>query len=156
MANLKHTIKIKCDCFVEEYIANAAITPGMLVELISTGKIRKHATAGGSAEGLFAVEDEFQGKGIDDAYVANTPVQCWVVEPGDQVNALLDDGENVVIGDFLESAGNGFLQKYSSAASNNADAIDRRIIAVALEAVNLASSSGTWPDADRRIIVRIV
>jgi hypothetical protein len=72
------------------------------------------------------------------------------------VNALLDDGETIVIGDFLESAGDGFLQKYSSTASNNADAVDHRIVAVALEAINLSSSSDTWPTNDRRIAVRIV
>jgi len=154
----RRTIKIKnwSDVF-EEYVANAAIIPGMLIELMSTGKVRAHATPSGSALPMFPLEDEFLGKSINDAYAANDVIpQVWIPGPGDQVFALLDDGENATVGAFLESAGNGFLQVYSSAASNNADAVDHRIVGVALEAVNLTSSSDTWPTADRRILIRII
>lgn len=155
-----NTIKVKnYSNVIEEYPANAAITPGMLIELISTGKVRAHATAGGTAMAMFALEDELQGKTIDEAYASDNRVQCWIPNSGDQVNALLDDGENVVVGDFLESAGNGFLQKYVAdvTASDESDnLIDHQVIAVALEAVDLSSSSDAWPTAGRRIKVRIV
>jgi hypothetical protein len=68
----------------------------------------------------------------------------------------LDDAENVVVGDFLESAGNGFLQKLVTTASDAADAVSGKIVGVALEAVNLSSSSDTWPTTDRRILIRII
>jgi hypothetical protein len=156
----KNTIKIKnYSSIFEEYVASAAIIPGMLVELMSTGEIRAHATAGGSAMAMFALEDELQGKSIDDAYAHEDPVQVWIPGPGDQVNALLDDGETVTIGAFLESAGNGFLQKYVADVTDSAESdnlIDHQIIAVALEAVDLESSSDTWPISGRRILVRIV
>lgn len=156
----RNTIKIKnWSNIFEEYVANAAIIPGMLIELMSTGKVRAHATAGGSTMPMFALEDELQGNGVDTAYAAAAPVQCWIPGRGDQVNALLDDGETVVIGDFLESAGNGFLQKYVADVTDSAESdnlIDHQIVAIALEAVDLESSSDTWPTAGRRILVRIV
>jgi hypothetical protein len=153
----RNTIKIKNYSNVfEEYVAAAAIIPGMLIELIAAGTVQAHSSAGGSALPMFALEDELQGNGIDTAYTAANPVQCWIPNRGDQVYALLDDGETAVIGSLLESSGEGFLQVYSADASAAADAVDHRIVAVALEAVNLSSSSDTWPTADRRILVRIV
>jgi hypothetical protein len=153
----RRTIKIKnYSNIFEEYTAAGAIIPGMLIELIAAGTVQAHGTASGSALPMFPLEDEFQGKTINDAYSAGDIIpQVWIPGRGDQVFALLDDGENVIKGDFLESAGNGFLQKYSSDASNNADAVDMRIVGVALEAVNLSSSSDTWPTADRRILIRV-
>jgi hypothetical protein len=155
-----NTIKVKnYSNVIEELVANAAITPGMLIEQISTGKVRAHATIGGTALAMFALEDELQGKTIDDAYAADNRVQCWIPNPGDQVNALLDDGETVVIGDFLESAGNGYLQKYVAdvTASDESDnLIDHQVIAVAVTAVDLSGSSDTYPTAGKRIVVRIV
>lgn len=153
----RRTIKIKnYSNIFEEYTAAGAITPGMLIEVTSGGTVQAHATESGSALPMFAVEDDFQGRVIDTAYAATEKVQCWIPGRGDQVYALLDDGENAVIGSFLESSGEGFLQVYSSAASDAADAVDHRIVGVALEAVNLSSSSGTWPTADRRILIRII
>jgi len=154
----RRTIKIKnYSNIFEEYTAAAAIIPGMLLELIAAGTVQAHSTATGSALPMFPLEDEFQGKTINDAYAAGDVIpQVWIPGRGDQVYALLDDGETTVIGSFLESAGNGFLQVYSSAASAAADAVDHRIVGVALEAVNLASSSDTWPTADRRILIRII
>jgi hypothetical protein len=153
----RRTIKIKNWLNVfEEYKAAAAIIPGMLIELNASGTVQAHATPSGSALPMFAVEDDFQGRAIDTAYVAAEQVQCWIPGRGDQVFALLDDGENATVGAFLESASNGFLQVYSSAASDAADAVDHRIVGVALEAVNLSSSSDTWPTADRRILIRII
>jgi hypothetical protein len=157
----KNTIKIKnySDIF-EEYVANAAIIPGMLIELMSTGKVRAHATAGGPVLPMFALEDEFQGNPIDTAYAADATIpQCWIPGRGDQVNALLDDGEKVVIGDKLESAGNGFLQKWTADVTDSAESDNiqqNQIVAIALEAVDLESSSDTWPTAGRRILIRIV
>ena len=60
---------------INERVANAAITPGMLIEIMSTNKVRAHATAQGNAAKIFALEDELQGKGIDDNYSALDPVQ---------------------------------------------------------------------------------
>ena len=104
----RQTVKIKSYTDVNnEYAANAAITPGMLIELMSTGKVRAHATAEGNVINLFALEDNMRGRDILTAFAANEPVQCWSPTPGDEVAAIIADGENIVIGDFLASNGDG-------------------------------------------------
>lgn len=136
-----------------EAIANAALTPGHLVELMSTGKVRKHATAGGSAvEKAFAVEDELQGKEIGDAYAINTLVQYDIFRPGDEVYARLANGENVAIGDKLESAGTGELRKVDADTSAGSIAV-QSVVGVALEAVDMSGSSAVDPSGLIRIRV---
>ena len=155
------TIKLKKYLdIVEEYIANTTITPGMLVQLHTDGKLKPHATAAGPCLPMFALEDELQGKGIDDNYANLDPVQVWVPTRGDIVYALLKDNENIAIGDFLVSDGAGSLQKYSAAVDLDSagDGNVQRgiIVAQALEAINLSSSSGTYPETGFRIQVRIM
>jgi len=107
------TVKVKkYSDVIEEFVAAGAITPGMLLELDSNGEVAPHSEAGGSAYPLFALEDELQGKGIDDNYAADDQVQVWLPGRGDIVNALVS-GVDVAIGDFLMSAGDGSLEKFS-------------------------------------------
>lgn len=154
---MPNTIKIKkYSDVIEEWIANAAITPGMLVQLMSTGKVRVHATANGNAIPMFALEDELQGKGIDDAYAAADPVQVWIPTRGDQVYALLSDGEKVVIGDFLASNGDGYLQKFVGGDSNANEELPLEIVAMALEAIDRSTSSGGDTNTTGRIKVMVV
>lgn len=125
----KHTIKIrKFSDIQDEYKADAIITPGMLLEVTATG-VKKHATAAGKHGALFALEDELQGKTIDDNYVAADRVQVWVAGRGDIVNALLEDESNIAMGDFVESNGEGKVQ----AVSGNYP------VGFALEAKNLST-----------------
>lgn len=156
----KNTIILKNYLNVrEEFVANAAITPGHLIEVMSTGKVRKHASAGQNALIMFALEDELQGKGIDDDYAADAMVQCWIPQRGDIVYALLKDGQNIAIGDFLESAGDGTLQKHVPDVDSAADVetiYGLQIIGQAIEAIDLSGSSGTHPDSGYRIAIRIV
>lgn len=152
-----HTIKIKkYSDHIEEWIANAAITPGMLVQLMSTGKVRAHTPANGNAIPMFALEDELQGKAIDEAYAAADQVQVWIPYRGDQVYALLSDGENVVIGDFLASNGDGYLQKFVGGDSNANEELPLEIVAMALEAIDRSTSSGGDTNTTGRILVMVV
>lgn len=149
----KNTIKIKnYSKVVEERLAHEAITPGMLIELISTDKVRKHAQAGGNVTPpMFALEDELQGYEITDAYSANNPVQCWIAGRGDQVYALLADGENASIGERLVSNGDGYLKCHSGDS-----AYEESIVAIALEAVDRSTSSGGDTNVTGRIEVMVV
>lgn len=151
---MSHTVKLKkYEDINVEHVANAAITPGHLIEIMSTGKVRKHATAGGNAAPkMFALEDELQGKGIDDAYAADDPVQCWITQPGERVNAILKDGETVVIGDLLESAGDGTLRKYTQ--DSTGIYYHNVIVGKANVALDLSGSSGEEPT--NRLSVTIV
>ena len=110
-----NTIKLKkYSDVIEEYIAAGIITPGMLLKFNSDGEVL--ATNSTEAMPLFALEDELQGKGIADDYAIADPVQCWVPYRGDQVFAWLS-GASVVAGDFLQSAGDGSLEKYAQTLS---------------------------------------
>lgn len=150
----KNTIKLKKYLdIIEEMVANAAITPGMLVEEMSTGKVRVHTNVGQNAIPMFALEDELQGNGIDDDYAADDVVQVWVAQRGEQVYALLANGESVAIGDFLESNGDGYLKKWTADSAGVVE-YPQSIVAQALEALDLTGSSGE--ETTYRLQVRVI
>lgn len=141
-----------------EKVANAAITPGHLIELMSTDKVRVHANAAQNAMPMFAIEDDDQGNGIDDAYSAADRVFFVYPRRGDVIYALLADGQTAAIGDFLESAGDGTLQVHVADIAESAEAqtiYTMAIVGQAIEAVDMSGSSGADP-ATARIKVRIV
>jgi len=145
----KNTIKIKkYSDVIEEIDAAGTITPGMLVELDSNGDVQAHSTSGGVALPMFALEDELQGNEIDDDYSADDKVQVWIPYRGDQVYALLAQGEDVAIGTFLVSNGDGTLKEYTGDEESDEE-FPQSIIAQALEAVD---ASG----ANTRIEVRVM
>ena len=149
-----------------EKVPAAAFYPGHLVELISTDKVQKHSTAGGSVMiPMFAIEDENQGNGIDTVYATDGRAVCWIPQRGDWVLAILnDDSAAITIGMALESAGNGNLTKHVSDAIDSATGAtiyDKQIVAIAMEALDLSGSSGAeTPDAtldyDKRLWVMVV
>jgi len=160
-----HTIKIKkySDC-VKERTPAANITPGMLIELTSSGTMQAHSTAGGDAQKVWALENELEGEDINTAVGTSDKVQCWYTTAGDEIYAILNDGEDIDIGDFLESAGNGNLQEHvtdiESFESNEPGAISvypEQIVAVALEHLDIQSSSAEESSGplgyDKRIVV---
>lgn len=128
----------------EEGKASAALSPGHIVEIVSTGKWQKRAAAGGYGERAVAVEDALQGKTIADAYAADDLVSINIYAPGGEAFVFLSDGENVVIGDLLEVGGtDGELIKRVSGIA----------IAVATEAKDLSASGNT---AAAKIRVRFI
>ena len=149
----RNTIVVHGDGVQFEALANAAITPGQLVEEMSTGKIRKHATAGAAAQKAFALEDFLQGKTIAQDISANNVCLYRCFRLGDEVYAILADGENVAVGDKLESAGGGELRK-QVLTSSGAVANPAGLIGFAREAVDASDSKATPVDS-RRLIVRI-
>lgn len=165
-----NTIKLKKYLdIIEEKVAAAAITPGMLIELTSTDtKVQAHSTAGGNAiPTRIALENELEGEDIDTAYATDDVVQTWIPQRGAVAYMILADGENVSIGDPLESAGNGYLQKhvadvesFESAEPGSITVYPNQIVAVALEAKDLSGSSGEESSGtlgyNKRIKVQIV
>jgi hypothetical protein len=140
----KNTIKVKKYAdIIEEYTSTAVtITPGTLLELTSAGLVQAHSVSTGRALTMIALEDELQGKTIDDAYAVSTKVQCWLPGRGDIAYMFLADGETAVIGNWLASDGAGKL----IVSTTNP-------IGQALEAVDMSDSSGADPSG--RIQVRI-
>lgn len=158
-----NTIKVKkYSDVIEEMVASAAITPGMLLIIESTGKVKAHNQADKDVFPIFALEDELQGKGIDDAYAANDPVQCWIPYRGDIVNAILADGQKVDIGDPLTSDGYGRLKKHvtdTGASTVPWTVYPEQIVGYAAEALDLSGSSGAETSGPlgyhKRLLVRI-
>ena len=132
----------------KERVAAAAITPGHLVELKSTGKVGVHSTAGGNAQKAFAVEDDLQGNSISDVYAADDRVQYNIMNSGDVVNAILADGESIAIGDPVESAGDGTFQKHDPTSSSSLN-YPASVVGYALTALDLSDSSGADPASSR-------
>jgi hypothetical protein len=115
-----------------------------LVELLDSGKVQKQATAKADCERMFAIEDSLQGNDIADDYGAGAVVLHRVFGRGDEVLAILKDGEKVDIGDVVEAAGGGELQAYTNGVR----------LAVAVEALDLSATG--FAVAARRLVVRIL
>lgn len=111
---MPRTVNLKGEFVQKERQANAAITPGDLIELMSTGKVRRHAGLGTAAQRAFALENDVIGRGITDDYAQNEVVKYGVFAPGAEVYAWMDINESCNIGDFLESNGTGKLQVAST------------------------------------------
>lgn len=129
-----------------EGYASTTVYPGMLVEKKTTGvepygQWGPHATAGGYAEKVIAVEgyvadipqaSTFNGGTVDDAYASGDLMMMHHCEPGDEVWVwLVASGTAVTNADFLTSNGNGDLKKATST--------DQRLFKV-LESVTPGSS----------------
>lgn len=122
----KRILLIASDSRHEEYIAAVPVLPGELLIRNAANNVSPHSVEGGIAERMYALEDALQGRTIDDAYAAGELVAVGVCNPGDKILARLDAGANVVIGDHLESAGNGKLTK--ATGSNTVLAIAEQAI----------------------------
>ena len=150
----KNTIKLKKYLdVVNEFTATAvAITPGFFLELTSAGLVQAHSTEGGPVLPMVALEDELQGKGITDNYAVSAKIQVWTAVRGEEVYALLADGEDVAIGDFLISDGNGRLKKYDGTTASDVE-FPQSLVAVALEAVDMSGSSGADPSGRIEVVI---
>lgn len=144
------TIALKAPGVREELTASEAITPGHLVEFGGTDDIQKHASAGGDAQPLIAVENDVVGDDISTDYASGEEAQVDAPHAGAVYYMWLNNGENVSRGDFLESAGNGKLQAVGTASSSGAHVA---VVGQADEDVDMSGSAGEDPSG--RIKVRI-
>lgn len=145
-----NTIRLKGCNHYDEAPANAALSPGHLIERLATGKVQKHATEGGRAERSFAIEDALQGRTKDDAYAADDLVGFIVANGGDDVNALIKAGSTLEAGvTRLISAGDGTLIPVADASTTS---VVDDIIAVANESLDLTGTG----DVDTHASVRII
>jgi hypothetical protein len=143
------TIILKGRGIRREAPAGGTITPGHLVTINTSGQLVVHATAGGANSKCFAVEAENLNPGgssqvadIDTNYAANDYVQAEHLYCGCEVNALVAAAAPaIVIGDLLESAGNGTLRKLTTGVA----------IAQALKAVD--NSGGGSPVRISAVII---
>lgn len=103
-----------------EVKAGAAITPGDLIAYSAAGSppaATRHATAGGGAQPMFALDSVEQNLGIDDNYATNDRLQAVIARPGTLMRGRVAAGAPaIVFGDLLESAGDGTLRKVLAGA----------------------------------------
>lgn len=140
--------------------ANAAITPGELIERTGTnasgadsnGLFQPHSSVpstdtDGSSISRFAVDYSGTGRDLDQDYQDGDDMEYRVGLTGDEIYAFLDAGESVTEDQSLESAGNGALQAHTGADDADTTATqtyyDGAIVGYATEAVD--NSGGTGP-----------
>ena len=97
---------------MNEAVAAGTITPGMVLELTTAGKVQAHSVPGGDVMPMVAFEDELRGLGATDNYSADDVVQVWTPQRGDEGILILATGQTIVIGDPLCSNGNGQVKKH--------------------------------------------
>jgi len=112
--------------------------PGMIMEREAAGTVKAHATEGGAAERLFALEDSLQGKTVDQAYAAGDRVRLGRFKRGEKLQVLLKAGVDVAIGEVGISAGDGKFIGEGDAAS--ATTVADRIVEFE-EALDLTASA---------------
>lgn len=115
----QNTIQLKGAGLRKEAPAGGAITPGHLITRNSSNAFIVHAVAAGPAVAMFALENELFGKEITAAYASGEQVLAWVPEKGSEVYALVAAAAAaIVVGDYLESAGDGTLRKATAFAQS--------------------------------------
>jgi hypothetical protein len=93
------------------------IVPGMLVERFHNAgviRFRRHATAGGPAAHLVALNHSMANKGVDDPYATGDLLEVSAGRGGSTYWALLASGQTIVAGNKLESAGDGTLRLHAA------------------------------------------
>ena len=96
----------------DERLAAGTVKPGHLIAVDSDDKVAVHATYGGQAELMFALEDSLQGNIISTSYSTGDLVFTYEALPGDIINARCPAlAAAIVKGDKLISDGTGCLVK---------------------------------------------
>lgn len=146
MADVIKRIHSKGPFTQEEYKAGeAGIYPGMQVKLDANGEVIKHSTSGGALgdEKMFAMEDQIQGKTVDQVYANDSIVTVILPRVGCEINVLLEDGETVAPATKIMAGGTGQVK---------ANAAGTQIIGMSTGTLDLSGSSNT---ADGLTPVRI-
>jgi len=129
------TIIVAGNGLTKEAEANLAIKPGMLLQRLPGNKVTPHEDAGGAGVACFAVEDDHQGKTIDDDYAVGDRVILEFAAKGEEINAI--SAGAIDEGDLLESGTAGKFVKQTSG-------------------VALAVAKETVAGADERVVIEVI
>lgn len=137
------TIDLNGSALNKEVNSAGVITPGHLLSRDALGTVVVHPTAAGRAEAMFAREDDLQGNDITVAYASGDRVQILFFPKGGEVNALVAAAATaIVVGDFLESAGDGTLRKLIDVVD-----LGGSLTGTNDDALNDITFNATWSDA---------
>jgi hypothetical protein len=105
------TVLVKGGGMTQEATANAAITPGALLNFRSDGKVEENTDATKQRPIAVAFENEMFGKGIDDDYAAGESIVYRFLEEGSEWNALVPAAAPAIaLGDYvIPGAGGGVV-----------------------------------------------
>jgi hypothetical protein len=98
---------------INEYVASAAITPGMLIEQHNDGGVNKwrpHSAAANMQPTHIALESLANGKTVDDAYAANDLVYAAAIQTGETYWMIVASGQDITNTEALQSNGDGRLK----------------------------------------------
>lgn len=110
---IKKTIKLKkYQDIINEFFAEAVVPAGSLVMVTGTGGVVVNTVVTGNPSLLVALEDELQGKTVDDSYADTEPVQTWAVQPGEEVQLVATGA--VAVGEQVELVADGTVQALAS------------------------------------------
>jgi|APSaa5957512535_1039671.scaffolds.fasta_scaffold02579_13 hypothetical protein len=122
-----------------------AILPGYLIEQVPGAEtVRAHSTAGGRANIAVAIENSNAGGEVTTAYAVSSKIQYVTPRSGDEILMMIQASENIAIGDWLESAGDGALRELvevDKGASASGNIQGENIIGRALEATNVGTDA---------------
>lgn len=149
MPTTKRRIHAKGAYRHEEITLAEAAYPGELVEMTSSGTIQKHSTEGGDAEFLILGEDALQGRAVATAYSSADLATVLIPQKGTEVNAMIQDGQDISIGEKLMSMGDGTLGSLTDSASG---ITTPKIVAIAVEACDLTGSDSSNTLARVRVV----
>lgn len=144
-SHIKKILTGQSEATPEERAAAAATTlrAGMLVALNSSNQFIAHSVAQGPILPMVVLPNSSHAN--VDVYATATQfavgdrVKAAVPQRGDKASLWLTVSQTIVVGDYLESAGDGRVQKYAADAATPVD--DSKIIGIALEAVTTDGST---------------
>jgi len=134
------------------FIVGAQVYPGELVEIYNdsgTLKIKPHSGAEQPAVKAFVLEDRNEGRTVDDAIAVGELAEVYFALPGDAIQARISNGQDVTIGNKVESAGDGRLQAFTAdtwASADTGTIYPQVIVGQAEATVTMSGSSGEDPD----------
>lgn len=132
---------------IRELLAASVISPGMLLERSSATQFDVHGVAAGNAQKIFALENVANAEGLADDYASGETVRGVYAQSGDEVYSVVAAmASAIVVGDPLESAGDGTLRKHTPQAVDEGGAatynvIADSVVAYAQEAVDNSAAS---------------
>ena len=127
------TIILKGTPIFKEGKTDEKLSPGHIIEIGGTEDIQKQSTAQQDCQRNIVVENDLDGKTIEDEYAANARVFYGTCQPGVEVLARVAAAAPAITkGNFLEAKGDGTVRKLTAGGT---------AIGIALEALD--NTAGT-------------
>lgn len=105
----------------DDLAASAAISYGYLIERHSDSGVLKwkaNASATNQVEMAVALDEPELNQGLSGAYAAGDLVKAWHLQVGDVFYGVIPSGQDIAIGDLLQSNGDGKMKEATAATAD--------------------------------------